>query len=107
MSFDEDGIQVIDPVFLTDHLVDYFANFQRRLLVAWLEFEGAGIEAEQLVRDTQHSVVLADLDLDAALLQLLYGFVENGASHLLSLLQLGNLFVELRTLLHQLKNQNH
>ncbi|MNG19956.1 hypothetical protein D3C84_1041720 [compost metagenome] len=52
-------------------------------------------------------MVFADLDLDAALLQLLYGFVENGASHLLSLLQLGNLFVELRTLLHQLKNQDH
>ncbi|MNE46920.1 hypothetical protein D3C80_1412900 [compost metagenome] len=114
MALDEDGIEILNPVITGDHLMDHLANLQRTFLVSGMNVIGAAVEPEQIVGDTQHRMIFADLDLDAATAQGLNRFIKNGAAHLLGLFQFNDFFLELNLPLlqlllnlHQLQDQNH
>lgn len=83
MPLDEDRIEELDSILSRDYLIDNLADLQSTRLIGGMYVIGTGVEAQQIVGNTQDRMVLAHLDLDAALAQSLHGLIKNGAAHLL------------------------
>ncbi|MNN37000.1 hypothetical protein D3C81_1509220 [compost metagenome] len=107
MTFDKNGVKVVDSVVLADHLIDDLTDFQCRLLITRLDLVSAGIETKQFIGNAQHRMVFTDLYLDAPLPQFFDCLIENLLPYRFGLLQLFDLLIEVSALLHQLQNKNN
>ena len=107
MAFHKDRIKNFIAILLDDHATDGIADFMDDPLGAFWNHERARVKFQQSVRNTNHTVILADLDHDVFCLQLRLDLAQHLLKRLLDLFDLLDFLIHFLAFVDKLQDKRH